>query len=137
MTKVVREQFATGKRRVNGYRKWKDTQIERILRAALDQAHIDHRNNYPINLGDFTTFPDVYIPAIKLCIYADGEYWHNYPLGNERDIQANITLPLHGYQVVRFWGKDIYKDVQACVSRIQEMIQSELAGNCKSQAETS
>lgn len=119
MQKTVSEQFKNGERKVNGYRKWKDTDIEIILQKALTEKGIDFKPNYPINLEKFTTFPDMYIKEYKLCVYADGEYWHNYPNGNNRDRLTDETLLKNGYKVARFWGRDIKKNTSQCISSIE------------------
>jgi DNA mismatch endonuclease (patch repair protein) len=122
MARTVRKQFKDGSRRVNGFRHWKDTDIEILLGNALSDSGISFKKNYPINLRKFSTFPDFFIKESKLCIYADGEYWHNYPHGTERDIDLSGELKDAGYQVLRFWGKEIKKELSACVNKIKEKI---------------
>lgn len=40
----------------------------------------------------------------------------------ERDDEVNKKLLFLGWTVIRFWGKDIIKDVDGCVSVIEEVI---------------
>lgn len=48
-----------------------------------------------------TAIVDAYIPDLKLCIFADGEYWHNKPGAKERDKKQVEDLKEHGYNVIR------------------------------------
>lgn len=121
-TKTIQEQFKTKSRIVNGYRHWKNTDIEIILQKELDNWGIKYKTNYPINLKDFVTFPDIYIQESKLCIYADGEYWHNYPLGNPRDKETDMKLEENRYKVLRFWGKEIKNNLSNCIKKVKEKI---------------
>ena len=40
----------------------------------------------------------------------------------ERDDEVNKKLLFEGWTVIRFWGKDISKDVEGCVRVIEEAI---------------
>jgi len=122
MTATVQKQFKSGKRKVNGFRHFKETDIENILAKQLNLEKIKFQRNVPIVLKHFTTYPDLYIEKSKLCIYADGEYWHNYPNLNQRDIQVNVELTKVGYTVLRFWGKEIKKELSNCITKIKEKI---------------
>ena len=122
MTQTVQQQFKNKERKVNGYRHWKDTDIERILHKELDKLSIKYYKNYPINFKNFTTFPDIYIPASKLCIYADGEYWHNYPFGSKKDNLITRKLRRNKYKVLRFWGRQLKRELPSCIRKIKEKI---------------
>jgi len=122
MTKKVRSQFRNGERKVNGFRHWKQTDIEIILWNILDELKIKYHKNYPINLNRFTTFPDAFIPNKRVCIYADGEYWHNYPRYNSRDKETNKILQQNGYSVLRFWSRELKKNLLNCVKKIKAKI---------------
>lgn len=50
---------------------------------------------------------DIYIPDMNLVIEADGDYWHNYPNGNEVDHIRNKELEKKGFKVLRLWGSEI------------------------------
>lgn len=121
-SRVIKEQFRSGKRKVNGYRHYKETDIENILANQLDLENIRYKRNFPIVLKYFTTYPDLYIEESKLCIYADGEHWHNYPNLTQRDKQVNSELKKADYTVLRFWGKEIRKNLPNCIKKIKEMI---------------
>lgn len=40
----------------------------------------------------------------------------------ERDREKDIALRGEGWTVIHFWGKDIAKDVDLCVTTIEELI---------------
>lgn len=119
----------------------KDTEIERILRYALWQEGIRYRKNYAKLPGK----PDIAITKYKIAIFCDGEFFHGKDwdqlqekLKNSNNseywlkkIQRNIihdyeveqAIRAQGWVVLRFWGKDIKKDVQLCVKTVKETIQ--------------
>ena len=119
----------------------KDTEIELILRKALWREGIRYRKNYNKLPGK----PDIAITKYKIAIFCDGEFFHGkdwdqlqVKLKNSNNseywlkkIQRNITrdyeveqaIRAQGWIVLRFWGKDIKKDVSMCVKAIKEAIQ--------------
>lgn len=52
---------------------------------------------------------DFYIPKLNTIIECDGNYWHNYPNGNEIDHIRTEELKKQGYNVLRFWESQIKK----------------------------
>ena len=64
--------------------------------------------------------PDIFIEP-NICIFADGNYWHNYPNGNERDKQITNKLQTQGYKVLRFWENEINENINNCISKIKEL----------------
>lgn len=119
----------------------KDTEIELILRKALWREGIRYRKNYNKLPGK----PDIAITKYKIAIFCDGEFFHGkdwdqlqvkFKNSNNSEywlkkIQRNITrdyeveqaIRAQGWIVLRFWGKDIKKDVSMCVKAIKEAIQ--------------
>ena len=61
--------------------------------------------------------PDIFIEP-NICIFADGDYWHNYPDGRDRDRYVDKELKKQGYKVFRFWEHAINKDVKKCINMI-------------------
>ena len=118
--------------------KSKDTSIEILLRKALWHEGIRYRKNYDKLQGK----PDIVITKYKVAIFCDGELWHGKDwetrkgtLKTNRDywiskIERNITrdnenekrLKNKGWIVLRFWGKDIKKNLADCVKEIKELI---------------
>ena len=53
----------------------------------------------------------------------NAEFWINKISKNrERDEEINKQLFYQGWTVIRFWGKDIKKDVGQCVKAVEEAI---------------
>lgn len=120
--------------------KSKDTKIECMLRKELWHRGYRYRKNYKKLIGK----PDIVITKYKLAIFCDSEFWHgkNYEesvcrietnsnywkqkikRNVERDIEVNNALKNDGWIVLRFWSKDILKDVAACADQIDVIIKS-------------
>jgi len=89
------------------HQKNKRTNIEIKMAAELTSAGIEYIEQvvYP-KIG----IPDFYLPKYNLAIFCDGEYWHNYPEGKERDRKQIIMLQEIGVNAVRLWGKQILEE---------------------------
>lgn len=118
----------------------KDTAIEVRLRKAL--WHKGYR--YRKNCKDLPGKPDIVLTKYKIAIFCDGEFFHGkdwevlkprLEKGNnsdfwikkisrnvERDDEVNKQLLFLGWTVIRFWGKDIKKNVDECVRVVEEAI---------------
>lgn len=116
----------------------KDSKIEIALRSALWNKGYRYRKNYSKLEGK----PDIVIPKYKLAIFCDSEFWHGYNWevkkhdiksnrdfwikkieGNiKRDEQVNKILHEQGWKVVRLWGKDIQKNIDECLVKIEKEI---------------
>jgi DNA mismatch endonuclease (patch repair protein) len=94
----------------------KDTSIEISVQKELRKRKIKFKKHYPI-IGQ----PDIFIEP-NLCVFCDGDYWHN--LGNriKSDKRVNKKLKELGYEVIRFWEHQIREDVVYCVNRIEQVI---------------
>lgn len=110
------------------------SQIETMLGKALWQRGLRYRKN------DKTVFgkPDFTLKKYKIAVFADGEFWHgkdwdickNEHKSNvefwhkkiernmERDREVNERLEKEGWTVIRFWGKDIRKNLDECVENV-------------------
>lgn len=119
----------------------KDTGIEVELRKALWQKGYRYRKNYAKLPGK----PDIALPKYKIAIFCDSEFFHGKDweeslhaqilrgsnaefwekkiLRNmERDREVNDELKALDWVVIRFWGKDIKKDLDNCVQIIEDAI---------------
>ena len=118
----------------------KDTAIEVKLRKALWKKGYRYRKNYKKLPGK----PDIVLPKYKLVVFCDSEFFHGkdwedlqeqLKRGNNaefwikkisqnrvRDEEINKQLKFMGWTVIRFWGKDIKKDVEQCVKVVEETI---------------
>lgn len=120
--------------------KSKNTSIEVKLRKAL--WHNGYR--YRVNFKELPGKPDIAITRYKIAIFCDSEffhgkdweilkprlekgnnadYWvHKIEKNRERDEEVNKELLFKGWTVVRFWGKDILKNVDECVQVVNEIV---------------
>ena len=120
--------------------KSKDTSIELKLRKALWAKGYRYRKN----VRELPGVPDIVLTKYKIAIFCDSEFFHGkdwevlkpqLERGNnaqfwidkitrtkERDDAANKQLLYLGWTVIRFWGKDILKDVETCVKVVEETI---------------
>jgi len=118
--------------------KHQDTNIEIRLRKALWHNEIRYRKNYSALPGS----PDIAITKYKIAIFCDGEFWHGRDwvekgakLKSNRDywipkIERNIQrdnetdrrLKGMGWTVIRFWGREIEKNLLSCVDCVKEAI---------------
>ena len=113
----------------------KNTKIEVILGKALWSAGYRYRKNTKTIYGK----PDFSFKKYKIVIFCDSEFFHgkdwevaqhkigtnrdfwlNKIQGNiNRDIKVNEELSKQGWTVLRFWEKDIKKNLQTCVEQIE------------------
>ncbi len=136
MDKLTKEQRHRNMKNI----KSKDTSIELILRQALWRRGYRYRKN----MSSLPGKPDIVLTKYKLVIFCDSEFFHGKDWDNlkqqltrgnnsefwikkisknrERDDEINKQLLLNGWNILRFWGKDIKKDVDACVDVIEEKI---------------
>jgi len=118
----------------------KNTTIEVRLRKALWHRGVRYRANYRKVQGS----PDIAITKYKIAVFCDGEFWHGKDFESEkmrihsnrdywvakiernmaRDVKTNEALREQGWTVIRFWGKDIAKDVDACVALVLDAIEN-------------
>lgn len=81
----------------------KFTSIELKIKSFLDELHIPYKTHKAV-MG--VTQPDFFIEP-NICIYCDGDYWHNLPSYIERDKKINEVLKFGGFKVIRIWEHDI------------------------------
>ena len=94
----------------------KDTKPERFLQEVLHNEKIKFRTHEPI-MGQ----PDIFIDP-DICIFVDGDYWHNLPKAIKHDIIVNDSLEKDGYHILRFWEHEIYNNMKTCVHQILEQV---------------
>ena len=135
MDKLTRDQ-----RRKNMWAiKCKDSEIERLLRSALWKRGCRYRKNDCRLEGK----PDIVLSKYKIAVFCDSEFWHGYNWdvrkediksnrafwikkieGNmKRDAAVNEILQKQGWTVLRFWGRDIQKHLEACVEEIEKAVE--------------
>lgn len=118
--------------------KTKNTSIELKLRKALWHSGVRYRKNYKRLPGT----PDIAITKYRIAIFCDGELFHGkgFEAGKmrfdtnkdywEAKIKRNIArdqavdaeLQKLGWTVLRFWGKEIKKNLEVCVESVFEAV---------------
>jgi len=116
----------------------KDTSIEIMLRKELWDRGIRYRKNCKDIIGK----PDIVFKGKKVAVFCDSEFWHGYDWENrkdsigtnrdfwinkierniQRDNEVNESLKKDGWIVLRFWGKQIKKNVSGCADQIESAL---------------
>ncbi len=91
-----------------------DTLPERLLQEELTKRGVAFQKHKPI-----PGLPDLFIEP-NVCVFADGDYWHNIAEIAAADVKTNEVLRDKGYIVLRFWEKDIKASAAKCVDQIVE-----------------
>jgi DNA mismatch endonuclease (patch repair protein) len=121
--------------------KSKDTSIEIALRKVLWKRGLRYRKNYTKLIGK----PDIVFLKAKVVVFCDSEFWHGkqysdgkMPKTNiefwetkfkrniQRDNDVNLKLKKDGWIVLRFWQKEIHKDVLYCADIIENTLITKL-----------
>ena len=117
----------------------KDSEIELSLRKALWSMGLRYRKNLKSVFGH----PDIAFIGKKIAVFCDSEFWHGYDWERrkndfkvrqdfwipkiernmERDHEVNEKLKAEGWIVIRFWGKEIKSDVNACAEKIKKAVE--------------
>lgn len=117
----------------------KDSEIELSLRKALWSMGLRYRKNVKSVFGH----PDIAFIGKKIAVFCDSEFWHGYDWERrkndfkvrqdfwlpkiernmERDREVNEKLEAEGWIVIRFWGKEIKSDVNACAEKIKKAVE--------------
>lgn len=119
----------------------KDTKPEIVLRKALWNKGIRYRKNYKGLPGR----PDIAVTKYKIAIFVDSEFFHgkdweekkptiakgansDYWVAKierniERDAEKEKALTEMGYRVIRFWSKDVLKETDTCVRKVEELVE--------------
>jgi DNA mismatch endonuclease Vsr len=114
------------------------TKIEIKLAKALWAEGLRYRKNCRDILG----CPDIVFRKYKTAIFCDSEFWHGKNLTEnkfkiktnkkywnkkiksniKRDKFVNENLKKEGWKVMRFWGKDIERNIDKCTSEIKSYL---------------
>lgn len=116
----------------------KNTRIEELLAKALWKKGYRYRRNDKTVIGK----PDITFRRQKVAIFCDSEYFHgkDWQIQKHRiktntafwqkKIESNIgrdrfvneSLLNAGWKVIRFWGLDIKKDLNLCITEIEKVL---------------
>lgn len=114
------------------------SKIEVVLAKALWKLGYRYRKNDPTVFGK----PDLTMKRYKLAIFIDGEFWHGkdwnirkydhksnqkfwfnkIERNIQRDKEVNEQLLNDGWKVLRFWGKDVTRNLELCTDIILKTI---------------
>ena len=119
-----------------------DTEIEKNMAKELINRGIPFVKQFSVN-NKFVC--DFAIPAFKIIIECDGDYWHANPKlfaekelsrtqknNLKRDVYKDKFLFKEGWKVFRFFESDIKFSVSKCVDKIEEAIKFKIKELIKS-----
>lgn len=133
MPKKTEEQISYNMKRVKN----KGSEIEILLQKELWSRGLRYRKN----VKGITGKPDIAFIGKKIAVFCDSEFWHGYDWENrkndfksntefwipkierniQRDIEVTRELETQGWIVIRFWGKEIKKNVSGCADEIERI----------------
>lgn len=116
----------------------KGTKIEKLVGKALWSKGIRYRKNDARVLGK----PDFCFYRLKIAVFCDSEFWHGKDWrktkkrfkGNQeywlakiernmrRDREVTRRLRKDGWIVLRFWSKDLQKDIDFYADYVSEVV---------------
>jgi len=87
----------------NGHRKCPQiSSLERKVEVLLQESGIDYIPQYEYELG----FLDFFIQP-NIALFINGNYWHNFPKGTDKDKQQLAFLKSHGYSTLVIWEHEL------------------------------
>lgn len=84
-----------------------DTSIEVKIQNFLKALQIDFFTHQYMNQIEHAYQCDILIPSMKMVIECDGDYWHKYPVGLDKDHVRTQELVGNGFKVLRLWEHEI------------------------------
>ena len=133
MTKKTPEQISYNMKQV----KSKGSEIEVLLQKELWRRGLRYRKNVKSIEGK----PDIAFIGKKIAVFCDSEFWHGYDWENrkndfksntefwiskiernmQRDKEVTQKLQSEGWIVLRFWGKEIKKNLAECADLVDRI----------------
>ena len=133
MTKKTPEQISYNMKQV----KSKGSEIEVLLQKELWRRGLRYRKNVKSIEGK----PDIAFIGKKIAVFCDSEFWHGYDWENrkndfksntefwiskiernmQRDKDVTQKLQYEGWIVLRFWGKEIKKNLAECADLVERI----------------
>lgn len=117
--------------------KSKNSKIERILAKAMWSIGLRYRKH----CKDIFGTPDFCFIGKKVAVFCDSEFWHGKKFVNgeqfkknvdsweekiryniKRDETVNERLQSDGWIVLRFWGKEIEKNIDGCIEKVEQAV---------------
>lgn len=84
-----------------------DTKIEVKIQNFLKELGIEYFTHEYMKIIEHGYQCDILIPSMNLVIECDGDYWHKYPVGLEKDHIRTNELIEKGFKVLRLWEFEI------------------------------
>lgn len=85
-----------------------------------NEIQFDQQKEYKLGFIDFFIEPN-------LAIFIDGNYWHNYPRGCEKDKKQTKHLQENGFIVLRIWEEELNKlDDDAIIRKVKNFSKEEI-----------
>lgn len=88
---------------------FRDTTIEVKIQNFLKEMNMEFYNHQYIREIEHSYQCDIFVPSMNLIIECDGDYWHNYPFGNDIDHIRTNELKEKGFKILRLWEREIRK----------------------------
>lgn len=118
----------------------KDSQIELMLRKELWARGL----RYQKNVSGITGKPDIVFKGKKVVVFCDSEFFHGYDWENrkndiksnrdfwiskierniQRDKEVTACMEDDGWIVLRFWERDIKKELNKCADCIEKVLRN-------------
>lgn len=118
--------------------KAKRNKPETFLAKALWHKGYRYRLNYKKLVGT----PDIVLTKYNIAIFVDGEFWHGKDFesfknkqhnnkeywiekieeNQKHDQEVNKILHQEGWNVIRFWSRDVEKYLDGCIKEIEDYI---------------
>lgn len=134
MAKKTQEQIKYNMQQVKN----KGSKIEIMLCKELWRRGIRYRKNVSNIIG----CPDIAFKSKKVAVFCDSEFWHGYnwetrkkdfksnqefwipkiERNMQRDKEVTEMLKQDGWVVLRFWGKEIKKELSKCADIIEQCV---------------
>lgn len=136
MSKKTPEQITKNMKAV----KCKGSEIEVMLMKELWSRGLRYRKNVKTIFGK----PDIAFIGKKVAVFCDSEFWHGYnweerkhdfkshqefwipkiERNMERDKEVTKVLEDDGWTVLRFWGKEIKKNLSECADIVEKAVRN-------------
>lgn len=115
-----------------------DTKMEVALAKALFALGYRYRKNDRSVFGK----PDLTFKRLKIAVFVDSEYfhgkdwdinkhriktnrkfwWRKIESNMERDKEVNRELKKQGWKILRFWSREVSKNLRTCIQKIEQTI---------------
>ena len=95
-----------------------NTDIENMMKYWLDRQDLSYVEQYVIITDRIKTVVDFFLP-LNICLFCDGDYWHNKDDVKRRDKRINKGLLELNYEVIRLWGSEIYNGIRPEIKHIR------------------